>query len=405
MGERGRGHVYEQNGAFHWRFYETENRDGGLVLVRRSVKLHTKDREHNSAGCKAVRALRDSRIEELAARELAKTGTPDAPAKDQLVVDYWNKTFMPYCEAKLSTGPRSGQQRLKPSTLRGYRQIFHQFLSGAWAGVTLRQYKTAMGDRLLDSLTATQGFHVLKHIRAVASSCFKRAIKDQIITVNVWSTVAMPDNVQKGQTRAYDRTQAEDIISALVDHVDAQLVMALACFLALGPAEIAGLEWNDVDTASGWLHIRRNVVLGKVGTTKTIERATSLPLLDEVRVPLELWRDQCQHTGARIIPDLLNLIPQVIRPHVDGDRYKLKGVPQTCKRCKIVPAGSPVTWHGMYSARRGAISHAINVSGNLALGQRLARHASAQTTANFYHKTMGDKMFAEGMKRLTGKVE
>jgi hypothetical protein len=53
----------------------------------------------------------------------------------------------------------------------------------------------------------------------------------------------------------------------------------------------------------------------------------------------------------------------------------------------------------MYSARRGAITHAINVSGNIALGQRLARHASATTSA-FYHKAMPDSMFLDGMKRL-----
>jgi hypothetical protein len=56
----------------------------------------------------------------------------------------------------------------------------------------------------------------------------------------------------------------------------------------------------------------------------------------------------------------------------------------------------------MYSARRGAITHTINVSGNVALGQRLARHKDAATTTAFHHKTMPDKMFIDGMKRLNG---
>jgi integrase len=175
-------------------------------------------------------------------------------------------------------------------------------------------------------------------------------------------------------------------------------VLAFACFLALGPAEIRGLQWGDVDR--DWLHIRRNVVLGKEGTTKTIERAASLPLLDEVRVPLELWRKQCKHTGDgdRIIPDLHNLVGRVIKPHVIGERYG-----KQCTRCKLIPKASRVEWHGLYSARRGAITHAINVSGNIALGQRLARHGDAATTTAFYHKTMPDSMFLDGMKRLNGK--
>ena len=65
--------------------------------------------------------------------------------------------------------------------------------------------------------------------------------------------------------------------------------------------------------------------------------------------------------------------------------------------------GSRVQWRGMYTARRAAITHAINVSGNLALGQRLARHASSATTSAFYQKAMPDSMFLDGMKRFNGK--
>lgn len=74
-----------------------------------------------------------------------------------------------------------------------------------------------------------------------------------------------------------------------------------------------------------------------------------------------------------------------------------------CVRCDKVRKGSKVTWKALYSGRRGAITHAINVSGNIALGQRLARHASAQTTTAFYHKIMPDGQFADGMKKLNGK--
>lgn len=336
-----------------------------------------------------MKALRD--------KELGKiTNAPTITAADRKIVDYWEQRYLPYCEETLKTGPRAGQTRLKPSTLRGYKQVYRQHLKTHFGNITLQKYQPAMGARLLDSLTAKQGWHVLKYIKAVGSAIFKRAVKDQIISVNPWSAVEMPDDViEPGQTQHYTCEESEDLVSALVDHVDAQLVLSLACFLALGPAEIRGLQWGDVDR--DWLHIRRNVVLGKEGTTKTIERASSLPLLDEVRVPLELWRKQSKHTGDgdKIIPDLHNLIGRVIKPHVRGE--------QQCTRCKIVPKASGVQWRGMYSARRGAITHAINVSGNIALGQRLARHASSATTSAFYHKAMPDSMFADGMKALKGK--
>lgn len=391
-GERGRGHVYLQHGAWFLQFYQTENRDGVLAKVRKSVFLHDKDREHNSASCKAVKALRD--------KELTKVITgPQITAEDQRIVDYWDKRFLPYCEEILKTGPRTGQPRLKPSTLRGYKQVYSQHLKDHFGKCTLQKYQPRMGSKLLHSLTAKQGWHVLKYIKAVGSAIFKLAVfPDEIITVNPWTSVRMPDDAIKPQTTAYTREQSEDLVSALVDHVDAQLVLALACFLALGPAEIQGLQWGDVDR--DWIHVRRNVVLGKEGTTKTIERATSLPILDEVRVPLELWRKESKHTadGDRIIADLHNLVGRVIKPHVIGDKYG-----KHCTRCKLIPKASGVKWSGIYSARRGAITHAINVSGNVALGQRLARHKDAATTTAFYHKTMPDSMFLDGMKRLNGK--
>lgn len=388
-GERGRGHVYERLGAWYLQFYQTENRDGVLVKARKTVFLHDKDREHNSASCRAVKALRD--------KELTKVSTAPAVTTDDIrVVEYWKTRFLPYCEEEMKTGPRTGQTRLKPSTMRGYKQVYNQHLKPHFGTLTLRQYQPRMGSKLLHSLTAKQGYHVLKYIKAVGSAIFNLAVfPDEIITVNPWTSVRMPD-AAKPQTFAYTREQSEDLVTALVEHVDAQLVLSLACFLGLGPAEIRGLQWGDVDR--DWLHIRRNVVLGKEGTTKTIDRASSLPLLDEVRVPLELWRKQCKQTGDgdRIIPDLHNLINRVIKPHVMGEKYG-----KECTRCKIVPKASAVEWRGMYSARRGAITHAINVSGNIALGQRLARHASSATTSAFYHKIMPDSMFLDGMKKLT----
>jgi integrase len=336
-------------------------------------------------------------------KELTKVNTgPQITAEDRKVVEYWGQRFLPYCEEILKVGPRAGQLRRKASTLKGYKQVWRQFLKDHFGNCTLQKYQPRMGKQLLRSLTASQGFNVLKHIKSLGSAIFQLALDDEIVTMNPWYNVPMlTDAIEPEDTPHYTREQSEDLVSALVDHVDCQLVLSLACFLALGPAEIQGLRWEDVD--KDWIHIRRNVVNGDETTPKTTERAATLPILDEVRVPLELWRKKCDNPktgwlfGDRPI-DLHNIIARVIRPHVDGERYS-----KECKRCKVIPKASRVEWRGMYSARRGAITHAINASGSIPLGQRLARHASAQTTATFYHKGMPDRMFIDGMKRLNGK--
>ena len=95
----------------------------------------------------------------------------------------------------------------------------------------------------------------LKHIRAVGSAIFRRAVVEHLIKVNPWHDVVMPDDaVESKPTEHYTMEEAENLISVLIDHVDAQLVLALSCFLGLGPAEIAGLQWGDVDP--DWINIR-----------------------------------------------------------------------------------------------------------------------------------------------------
>jgi integrase len=77
-------------------------------------------------------------------------------------------------------------------------------------------------------------------------------------------------------------------VTVLVDRVDCQLIVSLACFLGMRPSEIAALRWEDVD--KDWIHIRRAYVNGKLDIPKTPESMASIRLVDRVRVPLELWR-------------------------------------------------------------------------------------------------------------------
>ena len=186
------GYVYEAFNAFHVRYYTTEIVDGQPKRVQRSKRLCTKDRNtgHGSKTAKAVKML--------AADHMQAINAAAPPTKeDHPITEFWENRFLKYCEEVLATGPRKGQQRLKPSTLRGYKQVYRQHLKDHFGEGTLQEYQPEMGARLLDSLTAKQGYHVLKHIKAVGSAIFKRALKDDIITVNPWSAVEMPDDAHR----------------------------------------------------------------------------------------------------------------------------------------------------------------------------------------------------------------
>src|SRR5947209_18801391 len=112
--------------------------------------------------------------------------------------------------------------------------------------MTLQSYRTHVGSSFLLSLTKTQGRRTLNHIRSLASGIFTHAINEGRLESNPWHDVRILGKVKAPEgTAHYTIGEVEDIISALVEHVVAQLAVALSFFVGLRPSEIAGLNWED----------------------------------------------------------------------------------------------------------------------------------------------------------------
>ena len=383
------GHVYQGSDgkSFHVRYYITEIVDGRPVRKQRSHKLCVRNKATGHA------TVNSDKVQLLAKEFMLKINREQHASQsleqDMLIADFWEQHYLPYISEIV---PLTDKPRKKASTLRGYKQIWNQHLKKHFGKLTLQNYEPIHGTRLLQSLVSTQGKTTLKHIRAVGSAIFRRAVVEHLIKVNPWHDVVMPDDaVESKPTEHYTMEEAENLISALVDHVDAQLVLALSCFLGLGPAEIAGLQWGDVDP--DWINIRRNKIGARVDTPKTTERLAPVPIIDQVRVPLELWRAKCGDTsdGAWVIADLHNLKGRVILPHVKGHKE--------CVRCGKIPKASNVQWKGLYAGRRGACTAVVEATGgNYAVAQALLRHKKMTTTINVYKKQITPDAFRAGMK-------
>jgi integrase len=281
---------------------------------------------------------------------------------------------------------------MRASTVRGFKQVWRQHLKAHFGTITLQKYTADMARRFLSSLKTNQGKNTLKHIRALASAMFSEAIERNLRVDNPWHVKLPKDCKETKAIEHYTMEEAENLITTLVDHIDAQLVIALSCFLGLGPAEISGLQWGDV--GAEWIHIRRNKPShGKVGPPKTKERMAPVPIIDQVRVPLELWRAKCEnpHGENWVIADLPNMINRVIKPHVIGEKE--------CDRCEDTPKASGVTWKGLYAGRRGAVTAIIEATnGNYAVAQAIARHKSMTTTLNVYKKQITPQGLLAGME-------
>jgi integrase len=290
-------------------------------------------------------------------------------------VDFWDQRYLPFVQANM-----------KASTVRGYLQIWRQHLKTQFADISLQSYRTHYGSQFLLTLTKSQGRRTLNHIRSLASGIFTHAINEGRLESNPWHDVRILGKVRppKG-TAHYTLEEVENIISALVDHVDAQLVVALSFFVGLRPGEIAGLQWEDFDASS--VHIRRSVVRGIVGTCKTPESEATLPLIDQVRIPLELWRRKCGNPSKGWVFENKN-----------GKPIDLKEMVRRIIRPTLQAAG--LEWKSLYAGRCGAGKVLIDLTnGNYAAAQELLRHKHMSTTLQFY-KRQTESALSNGMKAL-----
>jgi integrase len=388
------GSIIEAAGVFYVRYSvgTTISAAGKPRPVQKTHRLCSKDDKHYSSKCRAVRLLADAFM--LTVNQQRN----DTEGADMTIAAFWETRFLPYCEA-LVVG---GRPRRKFSTMRGYKQIWEQHLAPHFANRTLQQYRAAWGSTFLDGLTASQGRNTLRHISALASSIFSRAVAEQRLRSNPWADVTFPESAAPASTPHYTWQEAENIISALVDHVDCQLVMALACFAGLRPNEIAALRWEDVD--GEWLHIRRGIVGGKLDTPKTSESVRSIPLLPQVRIPLELWRMKSNGDGWIFPSDGTLTAERIIAPEMQ----QYAGGPSPVDlhnlyRRVIAPTvrGAGLTWKGLKAGRTGACTAIIERSnGNAALAQAVLGHKSMTTTLGIYKKAISPANLLAGMKAL-----
>jgi integrase len=371
------GYIFESSGSFFVRYYISEVVSGQPKRVQRSHRLCNKDDVYRSRTCKEVKRL--------AAEHMAEVNAQITPVVNQAVVDFWDKTYLPFIT-----------ENKKHSTVHGYKQIWAQHLKGHFGETLLRDYRTASGSLFLTTLAKTLGRHTVQHIRSLASGIFSHAVNVGLIDSNPWHDVkVLGKTIEPGETEHYTLDEAENVISALVEHVEAQLLVALAFFVGLRPGEIQGLRWEDFDPlpdASGirWVHIRRAVARNVVGETKTKGSVASLPLVAPVLMLLALWHQKKDRpTEGWVFPNSKGK-PVDLRTVISG-----KILP------KLEAAG--LEWKTLYAGRRGAATILTQLTGDALAAKELLRHKTIAVTQAKYVKRIPEALMA-GIKLLEQEV-
>jgi len=360
------GYVFSTSTSFFIRYYQTEIIDGQTRRVQKSQRLCLKDTEHHSKSCKAVR--------QLAAEVMAEVNSQVTPVVNQTVTDFWEKTYLPFAE-----------DNLRHSTVHGYKQVWNQHLKPHFGDTLMRDYRTATGSLFLTTLAKTLGRHTIQHVRSLASGVFTHAVNIGVIDSNPWHDVrVLGKTIEPGETEHYTLEEAENIISALADHVDAQLIVALSFFVGMRPGEIQGLRYEDVD--SDWIHIRRAVVRNVVGDTKTKGSVASLPLITPVKVLLALWWEKSgKPTEGWVFPNSKGK-PRDLRTVISG-------------RIRPTLERAGIEWKTLYAGRRGAATILTELTGDALAAKELLRHKNIIVTQAKYVKAIPEALM-KGVRLL-----
>lgn len=355
--------AFKRNGAYHVRYYITQ--DG--VRIQKSHRL-----------CPITDGA--NKAKQLCAEFLAEqVNIGKENAGPMGVVAFWDDVYLPFLEE---------QSGLKPSTIHGYKQVWREHLQSHFGTICLHEYTTGKLSQLLTSMAKTKRPGTIASVKWLASAIFAHAVAtDHCETNPCRDAKVLGKTLGHGDTKSYTLEEAENVISALVDNVMAQLIMALSCFLGIRKGEIQGLQWGDVD--ADFIHIRRAASRGIIGDPKSKKSVRSLPLIQPVRGLLMLWRAKCPSDQKWMFQN------------GDGNPFDMAFIATKIIRPALKKAG--VQWKGYHAGRRGLGTALRAITGDSTAGRDVLGHATTQATEAHYEHRLPEVALG-ALKQLEAKI-
>jgi integrase len=387
------GSLFESHGAWYVRFREqVQQTDGSIKWTQRAIRLaSTADYPKKSE----VIALKN----EVMAR-LNKVGfTLEAGVS---IVDFVENMYFPSIE-----------NRLKPSTVKGYKDAWHCHIEDRVASIRVRDFRTVDGENLMQNIGREHGRKLAhgtyKHIKVTISAIFTDAKRKGLFDgANPMQGVSIPKGKKHGRKRlTYSLAEIEQHLdlfkndpilivkedgSNYAPKISVRLIRAVigvAAFAGLREGEIRGLWWEDdeLSVLNIWRSVWHRVVLDETKNHEDEDNPGVVPIIQPLRLMLDQIRPQAgsgwmfaNSIGGAL--DLDNLADRVIKPVLKANGLKWKG------------------WHAY---RRGLATnlHELGIPDKVI--QAILRHEDVKTTQRSYIKTL-PSVVTEAMKRLEQRV-
>lgn len=275
-----KGQIVKITNRWYVRYWERRN-IGGVVIQKRVS---------HCLGDVTTRGKRPpADIVEAAAEHMATVNAGKVPAERiTTMADFVEGVYLPWVDA-----------HKRPSTARGYRDIWEDHLKPLCAGVWLKNVRTFHVQGWLNSIgKKSLSRNSLKRIKSFCSAVFKLAKQQDYFNGEnpATDTAVNPAAAPPQETYAYSLEE----LNAILAHIPqpAATAFAIAAFTGLRIGEIEGLKWEDY--RDGEIHVSRSIWNGHETDPKTRKSSAPVPVIRPLAERIEMHRLRSRNaTSAR----------------------------------------------------------------------------------------------------------
>jgi integrase len=341
-----RGLIFKRYKSWFCRYYDTAWVNGKPVRKRVCKRLAPVSEQYRVK--KDVALLAEKLLAPLNAGQLL-------PESAQPLADFIAEKYLPHVA-----------RELRPSTVRTYREMFAAHIKPRLGSVTVRDFRTVHGQKLLRDIPGLS-HRTLLHVKSFLSGAFKFAKREGVLDgLNPMQDVSAPGRPAKFRGGVYSLEEIEKMLTYLQE--PARTVIAVAAFTGLRLSELRGLRWEDFDGSS--IRVSRSVWRTHTGPTKNPASESAVPVLPFLQRVLEKHREKtggegfifAGERGSRPL-NLPNLALREIRQVIES-----KGL----------------AWRGWHSFRRGLASNLYGLGVQPKIIQAILRHSDIGTTLAYY---------------------
>jgi integrase len=360
---------------------------GGVIETRlRAKRLVRVDADHKTKA--SVRHLAAAAVESI-------NRVPVDPLSITTLTDFLERVYLPYAK-----------EQKRPSTYRGYRQIWDTYLADSCKDAWLRSVKTHHVQSWLEKIARmprkrnkreyTLSKTTVAHIKNFISGVFRHAAQQGYFDgINPVTLAEIPAFAPKGKAgRAYSLAEIGLMLSVLPE--PAATVVATAAYTGLRLGELQGLTWADYTPPAegndlGLLHVRRSIWRGIVGEPKTEESKAAVPVVPQLAAKLATFRRFTAYQDRG--PIFVNAVGKPM----DLNALYYRRMRDAIKRAGVVWVG----WHGF---RRGLASNLNRLGVDDSVIQAILRHSDIAVTQGCYIKPVPLEAI-EAMRRFSTVLE